>query len=142
MFLYFMLFTSTFFNLHQFIYIVNPSNNIHNFIYINFFTSLSCLKCLFLPSHLPTSALSVLGSDTTDGVKNLTEDCVHLKNGYENVDVLLLFWINFFLVLLNYLFQFLVVGHKLLCQQNPDFDLRQTNKGECCSATIKHLVKL
>lgn len=48
----------------------------------------------------------------------------------------------FFKVLLNYSFHFLIVGHKLLCQQNPDFDLRQANKGECCSATIKDLINL
>ncbi|NXH89763.1 FHOD3 protein, partial [Edolisoma coerulescens] len=137
--------TRTWFMIYQFVYIINPFNKIRNFIYNNFFTSLSCLKCLFLPSHLPTSALSVLGSDTTDGVMNLTEECVHLKNGYEKVDILLLFWIDFFfgtVGVLENLFQFLVVGHTLLCQQNPDFDLRQTNRGECCSATIKHLVKL
>lgn len=140
-----MLFTSLSFNLCQFIYIINPFNNIHKFIYIIFLISLSCFKCLFFPSHLSTSALSVLGSDTTAVFvwwsNELDKRMCSLKNRYEKVVTLLLFWI-FFIVLLSYSFYFLMLGHKLLCQKNPDFDLSQTNKGECCSATIDDPVKL
>lgn len=117
----------------------------HKLIYINFFTSLSCLKCLFFSSHLSTSALSVLASDTaavfvwwcTELDKGMCSSEKWVWKGCYFAIVL-----DFFIVLLSSSFHFLMLGHKLLCQKNPDFDLSQTNKGECCSATSNDPVKL
>lgn len=120
---------------------------------MNFLNSLTWLKQLFFPSPLPTSALSVLDSGATAvsvwwcneldrGM--CSSEKWGWKGGYfgwgENVDILLLVWIFFFLVLLSYPVWFSVVGHKPSCQQNPEFGPRQTNKGECCSTTIKCIV--
>lgn len=71
---------------------------------------------------------------------NLTEEYIHLKNGYEKVDIFgwgekggyfavaldfFFFFLFSFLVLLNYPLWCSVVGHKVPCQQNPEFDPRQ-----------------